>query len=104
MSLRLWIKIFAGLAAIVLMAALIVALGRMLMATLNVIHTDGGAVEPDPMFAREEPVATRPPELDGTDGEIYLHTDNSANWQGDNQTPVDKTAEELAREAADQMK
>ena len=51
------------------------------------------------MFADEATAApTIPPDLGGTEGVAEFH-DNSANWDTSVQTPVDRTAGELAEEA-----
>ena len=92
-----WVKLIAGLAAIAVMVLFMVCIGKL---TLGVLQNSGaGDGEADPMFAAEpEPTATIPPELTGeTDGRVY--EDNSANWDTSVQTPVDRTAEELARDA-----
>ena len=96
---RWWIKCIAALAAIALMICICVALGRVLLKTLNVLQT-GGASEPDPMFAPEEEWITRPPELaeETRLPDMDAEYDPSMAWNDAVQTPVDKTAEELARE------
>ena len=91
-----WVKLILGLAAIAVMVLFVLRVGKL---TLNVLQNGSSAGEPDPMFAGEpEPTVTIPPELTGEmDGRVY--EDNSANWDVSVQTPVDRTAEELAEEA-----
>lgn len=93
---RCWIKLILGLTAIAAMVLFVLHIGKL---TLDVLQNGSIAGEPDPMFAEEpEPTATIPPELAGeTDGKAY--EDNSANWDTSVQTPVDRTAEELAEDA-----
>ena len=95
---RRFIKIFAALAVIALLALAITGVVRLITGAVNLIVTDGGAAEPDPMFAGEAELTTRPPELYDEQGTVF--TDNSAAWDVGEETPVDMTAEELAREAA----
>ena len=91
-----WIKLILGLAAIAAMALFAMRVGSL---TLGVLQNSGSAGEPDPMFAEApEPTATIPPELTGEmDGRVY--EDNSAGWDPSVQTPVDRTAEDLAEDA-----
>ena len=53
----------------------------------------------DPQFAEPAENATRPPELDENGQPLDLGDDPSANWVYEAETPVDKTAAELSREA-----
>lgn len=94
---RRLIKIIAALAAIMLLALAISGVVRLVTATANIFVTDGGDGEIDPMFAEEAEMTTRPPELASEEGAVFQ--DNSANWTMSEETPVDMTAEELAREA-----
>lgn len=95
-----------ALAAIVLMLWIIVGLGKILLGALNLYRSDGGTLEADPMFAQKEALqATRPPDLsedafyDGISPEATASEDPSVAWSDEIHTPVDMTAEELAREA-----
>lgn len=93
---RLWIKLLFGLAAIALMAWLIVRVGGW---TLRFVQNGESGGERDPMFAEETASApTVPPDLGGEDG-VARHSDHSADWDVSVQTPVDKTAGQLAEEA-----
>lgn len=94
---RRWIKLIAALAVLALMLAICAAMGKMLLSMLNIMKNDGGETLPDPMFAEKAEMVTRPPELD--EEGVYIHEDHSDEWIIENHTPVDKTAEELAREA-----
>lgn len=98
---RVWIKLVFGLAAIVLMLALIVGMGRLALGVLRANDTEDVGV-PDPMFAEEAVMPTKPPELSGAEMDGTEHEDNSANWDTSVQTPVDQNAEELAEEARSQ--
>lgn len=96
---RNWIRLIAGLAAAAVMIWFLVRAGGFVLR----LATTGGTVgtEPDPMFAEEMEMTTRPPELTGEAGET-VPQDNSANWVIDVETPVDRTADELIREAEQQ--
>ena len=85
----------AALAAILLLALAISGVVCLVKATANIIATDGGETDIDPMFAEEAEMATRPPELSEESGALFQ--DNSANWETVEETPVDMTAEELAQ-------
>ena len=80
--------------ALALVAALILR-GVMGVARLS---ADGGSAEPDPMFAEPAEEVTRPPEPDEGVGLSRSEADPSTQWVEENQTPVDKTAEELSLE------
>lgn len=96
---RWGMKLVAGLIMVVLLVWILVSIGGF---TLEILNTHRGRVsEKDPMFAEAPEQATRPPELDGEFG-VSTVEDNSANWDISIRTPVDQTAEELAREARDQ--
>lgn len=75
-----------------------VALMRGLLGALNRMR-GGGTAARDPQFAEPAEQVTRPPELSGEPADIDRPDDPSANWVEENQTPVDKTAGELSREA-----
>ena len=82
------IKIIAG---VILIAALIVVRG----AVGFIKNADVNASEPDPMFAAPAEIVTRPPVVEKTQPPHKTLDD----YVPDVETPVDKTAEELGREA-----
>ena len=84
--------------AAVVAALLLFLLLRMLLGALRLTHTRGTAAR-DPQFAEPAEVVTRPPDLDATGGSLQLADDPSSGWEQGEQTPVDKTADELVREA-----
>ena len=90
----------AVIAVVGVLAALVVVFGlRLLGGAFRLLRTDGGEVSRDPQFAEPAVNATRPPELTG-EGDWPVETgDPSDSWDLGEQTPVDKTAEELSREA-----
>lgn len=92
---RWWLKLIFALAAIAVLLAVAWALLRNTGALLG--WTDGGAGAPDPMFAEEAQTPTRPPELDAE--ETPLPHKTLDDYVPEVETPVDKTAEELIREA-----
>lgn len=96
-----WIKIAAGLAVIALLVLALVFMSRLFLGALNLLRTDGGVSQPDPQF--ETPAETfAPPQEWSREGEADARDDDpSAAWVEEIQTPVDKTAEELSREALD---
>lgn len=59
-----------------------------------------GGSERDPQFAPTAEAVTRPPEPDEAAAPEALEEDPSLGWVYEAQSPVDKTAEELAREEA----
>lgn len=87
------IKIIAG--AILIIA--LIALGFIVVrGTVDFIkNADINASEPDPMFAAPAEIVTRPPVVDATQPPHKTLDD----YVPDVETPVDKTAEELGREA-----
>ena len=94
-----------SLVKLILALALVCALGfvsvRLVTLALGFVRENNSrqAVgEADPMFAEEAEVmtATQPPEEAGA-----VSRDHSAEWVVTEQTPVDKTAEELIREQGD---
>lgn len=95
----LWPKLVAGLAAIALLVAVLVLMSRLFLGALNLLRTDGGASKPDPQFERPAETYAPPPELTEGNGAATADGDPSAAWESGPQTPVDKTAEELSREA-----
>ena len=91
---------WAVAAVAVIAAVLAVSLAaQMIGGTLRLLR-DGGATARDPQFAEPAETVTRPPELDGNGEPVALDDDPSASWVYEAETPVDKTAEELSREAA----
>lgn len=91
---RIAVAVFALIAAVL---AVILA-AQLLSGALKLVRTDGGATEPDPQFAEPAETVTRPPELMGEGEGGAPDDDPSAHWNLGEQTPVDKTAEELSRE------
>ncbi len=93
---RWWIKMLFGLAVI----ALLLLVGwRLVLGLSGLIGGMGDADfgEPDPMFAQEAVIPTRPPELDAEETQPPHATLDD--YVPEVETPVDKTAEELIREA-----
>lgn len=92
---RWWMKLIAALIAI----ALLIWLGYCMIGGLVDLlrGADLNASEPDPMFAQETAQPTRPPEL-YEEGSVPDHPtlDDLPVPDG---APVDKTADELIREA-----
>ena len=87
--------------ALVALAAAILAvalMAQLLGGSLRLLRA-GGDTTRDPQFAEPAQSATRPPELDEQGQPLDLAEDPSQNWVYEDQTPVDKTAEELSREA-----
>jgi len=96
---RLWMKVVAGLIVIVLLVIAALGVGRFMLGFLKMSGTSDFG-DPDPMFASEPERVTTPPDLfPEENGRVF--EDNSANWDVSVRTPVDKTAEELAREESD---
>lgn len=92
---RWWMKMLAALAAIVLLVFLGWSLVRGMLGLLS--GADLNASEPDPMFAQEILYPTRPAELDEESAVPQRPTlDDLPAPEG---APVDKTADELIREA-----
>ena len=93
---RWWIKMLFGL----LVIALLLLVGwRLALGLGSLVGGLGGADigEPDPMFAQEAVLPTRPPELDAEETQPpHLTLDD---YVPEVETPVDKTADELIREA-----
>lgn len=92
------VRIAALVAAVIVALLLILLLARLIGGALGV--AGGGAGGRDPQFAEPAEAVTRPPELSGEGDYLPVGDDPSANWDLGEQTPVDKTAEELSREAA----
>lgn len=94
----LWPRIAALGVAAAVAVLLIVLLVRLFNGALGIARGGDGL---DPQFAEPAEVVTRPPELDGEEGTPPSEEDPSARWDLGEQTPVDKTADELSREAAE---
>lgn len=93
---RWWIKLIAALIVI----ALMLWLGwNLLGGVWKVLSNAEFVSEPDPMFAQEAETPTRPPELDAEmQAPNHLTLDDYSMPEG---APVDKTADQLIREAQD---
>jgi len=94
----MWVRLAVVAAVVAATALLAVGAVRLFTGALRLART-GGTGEPDPQFAEPAEVVTRPPELGGEGEYEPLPEDPSAGWDQGEQTPVDKTAEELSREA-----
>lgn len=92
---RWWIKLIFGLLVIAAMLALAWALVRGATNILGNADLSGGA--PDPMFAEATTLPTRPPEWD-VEAPAPSHP-TLDDYVPEVETPVDKTADELIREA-----
>ena len=91
-----------GIAAIVAAVIVAVLLGALIVRLFSgalSLARPGGSGAPDPQFAEPAETVTRPPEMTGEGAPAELADDPSAGWEEVPQTPVDKTAEELGREA-----
>lgn len=90
-----WIKLALALVAIVVLLYFGWAVVRECFSFLSGAELNSG--EPDPMFAEEAELPTRPPELDAEEPQReHLTLDD---YVPEVETPVDKTAEELIEEA-----
>ncbi len=87
-------------AAALVAAVLTVALAVQLFSGSLKVLSAGGPSWRDPQFAEEPEKQTRPPELNEDGQPVGIEEDPSLGWVYEAQTPVDKTAEELSREAA----
>ncbi len=87
-----------GVALVAAILAVVLA-AQLFSGTLRLLNTDGGPTTRDPQFAEPAENATRPPELDENGRPVAMDEDPSTNWVYEAETPVDKTAEELSREA-----
>ena len=92
---RIWIKGLLAAAAIALLIWLLVGICGFTLDVLNAFNGDSGGR--DPMFAEEVSLIAETPVPEQEEPTVY--EDNSASWDTSVQTPVDKTAEELAGEA-----
>jgi hypothetical protein len=92
---RIWIKGFLALACIGLLIWLLVQISGLALGVLRA-HS-GHTGERDPMFAEEVQYIQPTPET-AEEEDPVIYRDNSANWDTSVQTPVDRTARELAEE------
>lgn len=93
---RIWIKVVFALLLIAALLWMIIRIGGFALDILAVNRGASGGY--DPQFAEPAETVTPPPELTGEDETAVGFQDNSANWDTSVQTPVDKTADELAAE------
>lgn len=90
-----WIKLIAALIVIAVLAYLGYAV---VQGTFDFLSgADLNAGEPDPMFAEEAEIPTRPPELDAEVPQKEHATLDD--YVPEVETPVDRTVEELIEEA-----
>ena len=95
-----WPRVAVVAAVTVIALALVLLAVRLVSGSLLALRSDGGETVPDPQFAEPAELVTRPPELDEPQGDSApVDDDPSAHWDLGEQTPVDRTAEELSREA-----
>ena len=93
---RKWLKVAVTVATLVLLVVAGIAACRLLLGAVGLIG-GGDVTTRDPMFADDPERITRPPEL--TEGDaVEVLEDRSGSWQTEEETPVDKTAAELAAE------
>lgn len=92
------IKLVVAVLVVLLLASLCFLLARGVLGLLN--RGDLDLPEPDPMFAEQTVAPTRPPELYAEEAPKQHSTLDD--YVPDEETPVDKTAEELIREAQSQ--
>ena len=88
----------AVVAAAILAVLLTLLIGRLILGALSLTRP-GASGAPDPQFAEPAETVTRPPEMAGEGQPPEREDDPSAGWEQVQLTPVDKTAEELGREA-----
>ena len=90
-----WIRLAVSLAVIAVLAYLGYAV---VQGTFNFLSgADLSAGEPDPMFAEEPELPTRPPELDAEEAQREHPTLDD--YVPEVETPVDRTLEQLIEEA-----
>lgn len=92
---RVGLKAILCLIAIAALVLLALGIGKLGVGVLRASRQETG--EPDPMFD-EAPAQTAAAPTVTDDGARFY--DNSANWDVPEHTPVEQTAEELAREDA----
>ena len=90
-----WIRLTVALIVIAALAYLGYAVVRGSFDFLSGAELNSG--EPDPMFAEEAEVPTRPPELDAEEEQIEHPTLDD--YMPEVETPVDRTVEQLIEEA-----
>lgn len=92
---RWWIKM---LAALILLAVLAYLGWSLVNGMLNILNgADFSSGEADPMFAQEMEIPTRPPEMD--EETVVPDRPTLDDYIMEDGAPVDKTADELIREA-----
>ena len=89
----------AALLAIALLVLLAFSMVKLVTGVLNTSFGNAGS-EADPMFAEPAVNVTRPPQLAEEQPGEALQGDSSDSWVYEEESPVDKTAAELAAEAA----
>lgn len=94
------VRVAVVVVALIAAVLAVILAAQMFSGALRLVRSDGGATSRDPQFAEPAETVTRPPELAGEGAAAASDADPSANWDLGVQTPVDKTAEELSREAA----
>lgn len=90
-----WIRLMVALAVIAVLAYLGYTVVQGTFAFLS--GADLSAGEPDPMFAEEAALPTRPPELDAEEAQAEHPTLDD--YVPEVETPVDRTVEQLIEEA-----
>ena len=90
-----WIRLAVELAVIAVLAYLGYAVVHGTFAFLSGAELNSG--EPDPMFAEEPELPTRPSELDAEEAQREHHTLDD--YVPEVETPVDRTLEQLIEEA-----
>ena len=90
-----WIKLAAALAVIAMLLVLGYAVVQGTFAFLSGAELNSG--EPDPMFAEEPELPTRPSELDAEEAQREHPTLDD--YVPEVETPVDRTLEQLIEEA-----
>ena len=90
-----WIRLTVALIVIAVLAYLGYAVVQGTFAFLS--GADLSAGEPDPMFAEEPELPTRPPELDAEEAQREHPTLDD--YVPEVETPVDRTVEQLIEEA-----
>ena len=86
------------IAVVAVMILVVIGLGKGLLGLLNLLRSDGGEMEPDPMFPEAREEIAPPAGLDETGAAPDLGEDPSQNWVYEELTPVDQTAAELAEQ------
>ena len=90
-----WIKLALALVVIAVLLYFGYAVVRESFSFLSGAELNSG--EPDPMFAEEAALPTRPPELDAEEEQIEHPTLDD--YVPEVETPVDRTVEQLIEEA-----